>query len=150
MSRWWPATHSINASPLKQAIIEPRAGGRWYERREDGTECQWGKVLVWEPPTRLVLAWKIGAAWKYDPAFLTEVEVRFIAEGPAATRVELEHRGLESYGAAAAKLRGAFDSPGGWSGLWSAMAPLIRRLSVYGSGFHPLASRSFSTWRSGA
>ncbi|HUB96112.1 MAG TPA: SRPBCC family protein [Stellaceae bacterium] len=124
MSRWWPQTHSINASPLKQVIIEPRAGGRWYERGEDGSECQWGKVLAWEPPTRLVLAWQIGAAWKYDPSLVTELELRFIAEG-AATRVELEHRGLEALGAQAEQQRAMFDSPNGWSGLLERFASTV-------------------------
>jgi uncharacterized protein YndB with AHSA1/START domain len=115
--RWWPSGHSIGKSPQKAAILEPHVGGRWYEIGEDGSECQWGKVLIFEPPSRLVLAWQIGTEWRFDPDLLTEVEVRFVPEGPHATRVELEHRHLERLGDAAERARAAFDSPGGWSGI---------------------------------
>src|SRR6266508_4594505 len=63
MSRWWIKNHSINKSPIKDIVIEPRAGGRWYERGEDGSTCDWGRVLSWEPPTRLLLSWEITADW---------------------------------------------------------------------------------------
>ena len=56
IGRWWPSSHKIGATAFKSAIIEPRAGGRWFEVGEDGGECQWGNVLAWEPPSRLVLA----------------------------------------------------------------------------------------------
>ena len=115
--RWWPSSHSIGASPLKMAVIEPRKGGRWYETGEDGSECQWGEVLAWEPPSRVLLAWRIGADWKYDPKLLTEVEVRFVPLGEASTRVDLEHRLLENYGGRAAATRESLDSDGGWQGL---------------------------------
>ena len=91
-------------SPLEGRVVEPRAGGRWYELGEDGSECDWGKVLVWEPPARVVFAWQLTADWKYNSDFVTEVEVRFIPEG-WATRVELEHRNLERYGEQAEAVR---------------------------------------------
>jgi uncharacterized protein YndB with AHSA1/START domain len=120
---WWPlATHHIAAQPAETAIIEPRAGGRWFERAADGTECQWGRVLTWDPPARLVLAWQIGANWQYDDTLLTEVEVRFVAMGPAKTRVELEHRQLDRFGAGAEELRRAFESDGGWTGILKSFA----------------------------
>lgn len=115
--RWWPASHCIGSSPLKTAVIEPRVGGRWYETGEDGRECQWGEVLAWEPPSRVLLAWRIGADWKYDPQLLTEVEVRFVPLGEAGTRVELEHRLLENYGERAAAASERLDSEGGWQSL---------------------------------
>ena len=115
---WWPlTTHYIGAASAQTAIIEPLAGGRWFERSSDGDECDWGRVLVWEPPHRIVLSWDIGADWKSDPQLGTEVEVRFIAEDPATTRVELEHRHLERYGAQAETMQTTFDSEGGWSGI---------------------------------
>lgn len=115
---WWPlATHHIGAQPAETAIIEPYVGGRWFERAADGTECEWGKVLMWEPPARLVLSWQIGPGWKYDDAIVTEVEVRFVIVDATHTRVELKHRLLDRIGAAAEEMRGAFDSEGGWSGL---------------------------------
>jgi uncharacterized protein YndB with AHSA1/START domain len=124
MSRWWAPSHSINPSksPLKQAIIEPGVGGRWYEKGEDGSECEWGRVLAWERPTRLVLAWQINAQWRFDPKFVTEVEVAFVAESATITRVELEHRDIERFGEAAETIRQAFDSPDGWSGLLAGFA----------------------------
>lgn len=114
---WWPKEHSILASGARQAavIIEPRPGGRWFERGEDGSECDWGKVLAWEPPARLLLSWQLNGRFQYDPDLVTEVEVRFVPEGPAATRVELEHRYFERAGDTAQALRDAVDSPEGWT-----------------------------------
>jgi uncharacterized protein YndB with AHSA1/START domain len=117
MGRWWPKSHHIGAADLDALVIEPTAGGRWYERGVDGSECEVGKVLVWQPPARLVLAWQLTADWKFDPALITEVEVRFIADGANATRVELEHRNLERYGERADGFRTTIDSPEGWGGL---------------------------------
>jgi uncharacterized protein YndB with AHSA1/START domain len=119
MGRWWMPTHSISPTktPIAEVVIEPRVGGRWYERGTDGSECDWGRVLLWEPPTRLVLAWQIDAQWKFDPTLLTEVEVRFDAQASGATEVKLEHRQLERLGDAAASVRARFASQGGWSGL---------------------------------
>ena len=117
VGRWWPRSHHIGASDLDTVVIEPKAGGRWYERGVDGAECEHGKVLVWEPPARLVLAWQISTDWKYDPDLITEVEVRFIPDGADATRVELEHRNLERFGARAETMRQSIDSPDGWTGV---------------------------------
>jgi uncharacterized protein YndB with AHSA1/START domain len=117
IGRWWPKSHHIGASELDAPVIEPKAGGRWYERGVDGVECDIGKVLVWEPPARLVLIWQLTADWKYDRDLVTEVEVRFIPDGAGATRVELEHRNLERYGDRAEFLRSQIDSEGGWTGL---------------------------------
>src|ERR1700676_5135652 len=105
MSRWWPATHSILKSPLKECIVEPRVGGRWYTVGEDGSSCQTGYVIAWQPPEALVLAWQINADWKFDPDLVTEVEVKFIPEGAGLTRIELRPRFLKRMGGKAAKLR---------------------------------------------
>jgi uncharacterized protein YndB with AHSA1/START domain len=120
IDRWWPRAHRIGKAELKEAVLEPRVGGRWYERGVDGSECLWGKVLVYEPPRRVILAWQINAQWQYDETFSTEVEVRFTSEGPKRTRVELEHRNLERFGAQQEEIRKAFESEGGWTGLLSA------------------------------
>jgi uncharacterized protein YndB with AHSA1/START domain len=100
--RWWPRTHYIGASPLVRAIIEPQVGGRWYSVHENGAEGLWGEVLAWEPPQRLVLAWRINHEWGYDPNLLTEVEVRFSARDGGGTQVDFEHRYLERMGDAPA------------------------------------------------
>jgi uncharacterized protein YndB with AHSA1/START domain len=94
---WWPVqTHSISvmedgSGAPETVILEPRVGGRLFERTTDGRECEWGSVLAWEPPDRLVLEWRVNPEM---PA--TEIEVRFAPEG-GGTRVDLEHRGWESY-----------------------------------------------------
>jgi Activator of Hsp90 ATPase homolog 1-like protein len=125
MSRWWPATHSILKSPLKEYIIEPRSGGRWYAVGEDGSCCDTGYVISWQPPQSLVLAWQINAQWQYDPDLVTEVEVKFIAESANTTRVELEHRYLERIGEKAAEARTSVDSPGGWSAITEAFRQYV-------------------------
>jgi uncharacterized protein YndB with AHSA1/START domain len=123
MDTWWPlTTHKIGKAKAVDVVIEPRVGGRWYERGDDRSTCDWGRVLSWEPPSRLVLSWEISADWQYDSNLKTEVEARFIAEGKEATRVELEHRHLDRYGARRDEMRGIFDSEGGWSGLLASFA----------------------------
>jgi uncharacterized protein YndB with AHSA1/START domain len=117
IGRWWPKTHHIGTADLDTLVIEPRQGGRWFERGVDGSECEVGKVLVWDPPARLVLAWQLTPEFKYDPELITEVEVQFIAEGANATRVELEHRNLEQFGDRADAMRQQIDGPDGWGGL---------------------------------
>jgi uncharacterized protein YndB with AHSA1/START domain len=126
MSTWWPLlTHKIGDTRAIEAVIEPRAGGRWYERGEDGSTCDWGRVLLWEPCSRLVLSWEITANWRHEPSLKTEVEVRFIADGRDRTRVELEHRRLDLYGAHRDQMRGVFDSEKGWKGLLDAYAARV-------------------------
>jgi uncharacterized protein YndB with AHSA1/START domain len=122
MGTWWPSAYSIGSSAQKAVVIEPRAAGRWYEIGEDGSECDWGEVLAWEPPGRIVLAWRIGADWRFDPGLVTEVEVRFLPDGADGTRVELEHRLLENMGAAAEAARASFDSEQGWGSVLASYA----------------------------
>jgi uncharacterized protein YndB with AHSA1/START domain len=116
IGRWWPKTHKIGPADLVRPVIEPQAGGRWYELDSDGSECEIGSVAVWDPPARLLLVWQLNAEWKFDSDLATEVEVQFTPEG-SGTRVELEHRYLERLGDTAEGFRDAIDSPGGWSGL---------------------------------
>ena len=101
--RWWPKSHTIGAAALARAVIEPKAGGRWYGVDVNGDEEDWGDVLVWEPPERLLLAWRINAQFRFDPAVLTEVEVVFTDLGEGLTRVAFEHRHLERLGEGADK-----------------------------------------------
>ncbi len=116
---WWPRTHHIGKAPMKRIIIEGTSGGRCYSEQTDGTECDWGRVLVWDPPRRLVIAWQITHAWGYEPDLTksSEVEVRFTPEPDGSTRVDLEHRYLNRHGAGAETIRTAVDSPNGWVGL---------------------------------
>jgi uncharacterized protein YndB with AHSA1/START domain len=120
---WWPRVYHIGSVDYETAVIEPFAGGRWYERSVDGSESVWGYVLVWEPPRRLVLAWQISADWQFDAEVTTEIDVRFEPVGENRTRVELEHRHLDRFGTRAAEMRAIFDSggvpgaPQGWAGI---------------------------------
>lgn len=128
MSSWWPLDeYTIGQQPAVAAVLEPRDGGRWYEQAADATQCDWGRVVTWQPPERLVVTWEISADWKPDPNVNSEVEVRFIAEGPNRTRVELEHRHLATFGSQAETMRGIFDSENGWAGLLARYAALADR-----------------------
>lgn len=124
---WWPRTHHIGKSPMTKGIIEGRIGGRCYSEQEDGTECPWGQVLVWEPPHRLVIAWQITAQWGFqpDPARASEVEVRFVDAGGGRTRVELEHRHFERMGPDGVTMRTAVGGPGGWGSLMDLFAARV-------------------------
>jgi uncharacterized protein YndB with AHSA1/START domain len=114
---WWPREYSIGEADMADFVLEPKVGGRWYEVGTDGTECDTGRVTAFEPPHRLTLAWHLDGAWQYDPdpTHASEVEVRFIAEGPSRTTVELEHRGFERHGDGADAVHGGVDDPRGWS-----------------------------------
>ena len=95
-----PREHNLLAAPIAETVFEPRVGGNIYDRAEDGTECRWARILVFEPPHRVVFSWDIGPQWQVetDPAQTSEVEVRFVAESPERTRVELEHRNIDRHG----------------------------------------------------
>jgi len=124
MGAWWPKSHSVGKSPQADVVVEPRSGGRWFERGDDGSECPWGHVIDWDPPGRLLLAWQLDGTWSFNPDLVTEVEVTFTPEGDGKTRVRLEHRNLERFGAAADTARNALDSEGGWKGILDLYATL--------------------------
>jgi len=113
LARWWPRDHGIGPTPSKAVVFEARLGGRWYEVGQDDAHTDVGKVLVWDPPRRFVVSWDINSRWKPDTTVGSEVEVRFLAAGPNATLVELEHRKFESLGPeGGASMRRDVD--GGW------------------------------------
>jgi uncharacterized protein YndB with AHSA1/START domain len=114
MDAWWPREHHIGAADIAEAVLERKAGGRWYEKGVDGSECNWGRVDVYDPPTRLVLVWQITPEWQYDSALETQVEVTFEAVADNATRVTLEHH-LEGFGEHAEQMRQMFEQPGAWA-----------------------------------
>ena len=95
-----PREHNMLGVDIAESVFEPRAGGRVYDRGVDGTECQWARVVAYEPPDRLVFTWDINPYWQIetDLAKTSEVEVRFLSESPDRTRVELEHRNLDRHG----------------------------------------------------
>ena len=119
---WWPVGHHINPNGYAGAYIEPRVGGRWFERAPDGSEVDWGVVLEWEPPTRLLMTWQLNGGWEYDadPDRATEVEVTFTPDG-TGTRVDLVHSKIER-AALAPQLAEGVGGPGGWNGLLARFA----------------------------
>lgn len=134
METWWPATHHIGGTPFEAIFVEPRAGGRWFERNAEGVQCDWGTVLKWDPPHFVSFSWHLGPGhdspdWKFDPDMTraSEVEIRFTAEGPAATYVELEHSKLERHGEGYQQLRALFDGPGAWEGILAEFGKVFHR-----------------------
>jgi len=117
MASWWSPDHHIIEAELAEMVFELREGGRVYDVGVDGSECQWARVLAFEPPERVVISWDITPQWKLeaDLAKTSEVEIRFIPEGPDRTRVELEHRHLDRHGEGWQGMRDAVGSPGGWN-----------------------------------
>ena len=95
-----PPEHTLLAAPSAERVFEPRVGGHIYDRGTDGSECRWARVLVFEPPRRVVFTWDIGPTWQIEtePDNASEVEVRFVAETDGRTRVELEHRNIDRHG----------------------------------------------------
>jgi uncharacterized protein YndB with AHSA1/START domain len=116
---WWPRSHHIGKSPMRRVQIEERTGGRCYTEQEDGTECDWGRVLVWDPPHRFVMAWQITHEWGFEPSLAksSEVEIAFTPAADGGTRVDLVHRFFSRHGTGAASMRAAVDAPNGWTGL---------------------------------
>jgi uncharacterized protein YndB with AHSA1/START domain len=125
MTSWWPPAHHIGSAPIAEIVIEPRTGGRWFTRHQDGTETSTGVVVAWEPPTRLVITWQIGADWKFHPDLVTTVELGFEPVGEGQTRVRLEHRDLDAFGADAAEMKKTFEDPGAWTATLAAYASVI-------------------------
>ncbi|MFD1716799.1 SRPBCC family protein [Georgenia deserti] len=111
-----PREHNLLDSPIVETVFEPRVGGAVYDRAEDGSQCRWARVLVFEPPHRVVISWDITPAWtvETDPGRSSEVEVQFIPDGPERTLVALEHRHLDRHGDGWERERDSVDGPGGW------------------------------------
>jgi hypothetical protein len=111
-----PAEHNLLGVPIAETVFEPRVGGYLYDRGTDGSECRWARVLAYEPPNRVLLSWNISPQWliETDPAKTSEWEVRFTAETPQRTRVEIEHRHLERHGEGWASVRDGVNGDQGW------------------------------------
>ena len=124
-----PREHNMLGVEIAETVFEPRAGGRVFDRGVDGSEFQWARVLAFEPPDRVVFSWDISPQWQIesDTAKTSEVEVRFIAEGPERTRVELEHRHLDRHGEGWPSLRDGVDGEGGWPLYLQRYAAVISR-----------------------
>jgi uncharacterized protein YndB with AHSA1/START domain len=111
-----PPEHNLLSTPVAETVFEPRVGGHIYDRGTDGAECRWARVLAYEPPDRVVFSWDISPQWSLesDPEHASEVEVRFVAESPERTRVELEHRNLDRHGPGWEAVRDGVEGEAGW------------------------------------
>lgn len=114
---WWSPDHHIIDAELAEMVFEPYAGGHVYDVGVDGSECRWARVLAYEAPDRVVISWDINLRWQIetDPERTSEVEVRFTAQGPDRTHVELEHRKIDRHGEGWEQMREAVGSPNGWN-----------------------------------
>jgi uncharacterized protein YndB with AHSA1/START domain len=123
-----PREHHLLGVDIAETVFEPREGGRIYDRGIDGSECQWARVLAYEPPNRVAFSWDISPRWQIetDRSKTSEVEVRFIAEAPERTRVELEHRNLDRHGEGWEGERESVASEGGWPLYLQRFAELIK------------------------
>lgn len=115
MATWWPKDHTTAKSPFHDIVVEPRRGGRWFERDAAGVETDWGSVLDWSPPGRLLLGWQLDSRFQYNADFLTELELTFAETADGGCSVTLEHRNLERYGADAERIAGLVS--GGWGAI---------------------------------
>lgn len=136
MESWWPASHHIGGTPFEAIFVEPRVGGRWYERNAKGEHCDWGTVLAWDPPHRVRFSWHVGPGhdqpdWVYDSDMTkaSEVEIRFRQEGKNDTLIELEHSKIERHGESAVQLRELFDGPGAWITILERFSETVERSS---------------------
>ena len=112
-----PPEHNLLAAPIAETVFEPRVGGHIYDRGADGSVCRWARVLEYEPPDRVVFSWDIGPTWQVEtePDNTSEVEVRFVAETPERTRVELEHRNIDRHGPGWEAVRDGVATDQGWT-----------------------------------
>ncbi len=120
---WWPHEYHIGQAEVAAVVLEPVVGGRWFERGVDGSECDWGRVLAWEPPRRVVFTWQINGSWQFDPdpEHASEIEACFRAEGPERTVVDVVHRYFERL-VAGHGVHDAINGGGGWKQLLAGYA----------------------------
>ena len=123
---WWPAEYHIGQVDMATGVLEPREGGRWYEQGTDGSECDWGRVLAWEPPDRVLFTWQINGMWQFDPdpGHASEIEARFRADGDEQTTVDVEHRGFERL-VAGQNIHDGITGGGGWALLLDSFAKAV-------------------------
>jgi uncharacterized protein YndB with AHSA1/START domain len=111
-----PREHNLLGVDIAETVFEPRVGGNIVDRGVDGSECRWARILAYDPPDRVVFSWDISPRWQIesDPDKTSEIEVRFVAEGPDRTRVTLEHRHIERHGEGFEAVRDGANGPEGW------------------------------------
>jgi uncharacterized protein YndB with AHSA1/START domain len=126
IGRWWPLPYTFGEDQFETAEIEPRAGGRWFERDLDGAETAWGEVRAFEPGRRLVLSYGVSPQRQpAPPAKQSEVEIRFEPTSGGA-RIEVEHRDFGKHGEGAERLREGMASRQGWPLILASFARELR------------------------
>jgi uncharacterized protein YndB with AHSA1/START domain len=127
MGAWWPKSHHIADASMAAAILEPRVGGRWYELGVDGSTCEWGVVLAWDPPHHVAFSWHLDGDFRLDrvPGHASRVDVWFTAQDDGSTLVGLEHSDLDRHGDGWRRLRDQVGAPGGWTGILARFAERI-------------------------
>ena len=125
-----PKEHNLLSSPIISTTFEPRVGGHIFDRAEDGSECHWARVLVYDPPDRVVFSWDISPNWQIesDTQNASEVEVRFVAESPDRTRLELEHRNIDRHGPGWEAISEGIEGDAGWPLYLARYADLLNRV----------------------
>ena len=125
---WWPREHHIGAADMAKAVLEQHLDGRWFECGVDGSECEWGRVLAWDPPNHIAMSWHLNGEWNYDPdpARASRVDVRFVCENEHVTRVELAHSGLDKHGEGWEQIHAGISGPGGWVELLARFAGVAK------------------------
>jgi uncharacterized protein YndB with AHSA1/START domain len=101
IDNWWPADHTVSGSADADVFMQGGVGGRIFERTSEGVEHEWGEITAWEPPSLLGYVWHIGR----ERSSATEVQIRFVAQGPTSTRIEIEHSGWDRFGSEASEMR---------------------------------------------
>ena len=111
-----PPEHNLLTAPIAETVLERRVGGHIVDRAVDGSECRWARILAYDPPNRIVFSWDISPRWQLetDPDLTSEVEVRFVADGPERTLVELEHRNLDRHGTGWESVGEGVEGEQGW------------------------------------
>jgi len=126
-----PPEHNMLGVPIAETVFEPFVGGHIYDRGTDGSECRWARVLTFEPPDRVVVSWDISPYWQIetDPEHTSEVEIRFVAESPERTRLELEHRNIERHGPGWEGVRDGVADDAGWTFYLDRYAEVVTKSS---------------------
>jgi uncharacterized protein YndB with AHSA1/START domain len=124
---WFPSEYNLLDTEIVERVFEPRVGGQVYDRGADGSECHWARVLAYEPPTRVVISWDISPQWQIETDLekTSEVEVRFIPDGPDRTRLGLEHRNIDRHGEGWEQTRESVGGDGGWPGCLRSFAERV-------------------------
>jgi uncharacterized protein YndB with AHSA1/START domain len=122
-----PPEHNLLKAPIAETVFEPRVGGHIYDRGSDGSECRWARILAYDPPDRVVFSWDISPQWQIEtePDNSSEVEVRFTAQAPGRTLVELEHRNIDRHGPGWQAVADGVSGDAGWPLYLSRYAALL-------------------------